>query len=231
MKHWLKIFSIILSSLVIFSCNNDDPVSNNTSNNLITSVSGPVSGLPAFAKVLKAVVKKNSAVYLINSDTIGNNYVMNFDLTVPPPQYLSNVQQFLTSTGGTTVISDIDANVGSLSLDVYDSLDRISGFVIRDNHISTNELFPGYVVVSAFYCDRNLSITGRSIEVQNMDTTILAYNANFETGWNLVSLRVKDVRTGFIEFEFFNGEYLPASAAWTYYPSATNLFNKVFLKD
>lgn len=226
---------IFFLSFIIYSCS-DNPVSDTVNYNLITSFNGTIHGLPSLPSTVKAVLNNNTLVYTVDSDSINNDSSMNIDLTIPPEQYLIDIDQFLTSAGGTTYITDHEAKVNTLSLELYDSSDRNTGFVYRDNHNSSYELFPGFVNVSLLYSDRSFSVTGRSIEVSGSDTTIMAYNAFLGKGWNVVTVRVKDIRKGFIEFEFFNGEYGPAGADWHYYSFITdntkyiNLFRKFFKK-
>lgn len=210
---------LIFLSFFVYSCS-DNPVSDTVNYNLLTSLNGTIHGLPSLPSTIKAVLNNNTLVYTVDSDSINNDSAMNIDLTVPPEQYLIDIDQFLTSAGGTTFITDHEAKVNTLSLELYDSLDRNTGFVYRDNHNSSYELFPGFVNVSLLYSDRSFSVTGRSIEVSGSDTTIMAYNALLGKGWNVVTMRIKDVRKGFIEFELFNGEYGPAGADWYYYKAA-----------
>lgn len=221
---FLSIYVLTSICLCTFYSCNDDTVSNNSDDHfdIVTSINGVISNLPDSSKLLKASVKDDALIYTMDSIIVNSTDTMMLNLLTPPPQYLLDIDGFLTVDTVGIIFSDHDARVCSLYLDTFnDSSENFAGYLLKDNRELYSQGSVGFIMVNYLYCDRELKITGSNKYVySNNDTSITNYNINMGKGWNVITSRLNFTRTNFYESEFFNGE--PQNASW-YYTSINNL--------
>lgn len=206
---------ITFTCFAFFSSCSDDPVSNNTTYYIITSVSGVVEGTNPDYRNLRAVVLKDTTLYMLNSQTLGNDNQMNMSLPAPSANMLADIDNFfLNQTGSGVNISDHDAYVNFLSLHVLDSANVLRGYINKDNRTTVPINQVGFNRLILIYSDRNLSLTGTSTQIFNNDTSVVNYNAAFGVGWNLLSQKVQVSRSNYAQSEFVSGEV--AGMSWFY---------------
>jgi len=110
--------AFIFSLSAIYSCNDDSVSNNNNDPNLVTSISGVISGLPDSARLVKAIVQLEFLNYTMDSTIVSSNNSLTLNLRPAKPEFLFNIEAFFNYTNGVT-ISDPDAKINVLLTNAY----------------------------------------------------------------------------------------------------------------
>ncbi|MEO7358341.1 MAG: hypothetical protein ABIY50_12560 [Ignavibacteria bacterium] len=223
------IITIVLFCLsTIYSCKDDSISNNNYNYHLITSISGVVNDLPDTSRLVKAIVQMEFINHTVDSNFANSNNSIVLNLSPPPSQYLFPIVGYFITDTTTILISDRSAKVNVLMLAAfYDSSGNFAGEIFKDNHFLYNSDSVGYFLVVPLYCDRKVSMSGSSIYIYNnkQDTSKSNFDINMNTGWNVLTSRIKVSRNGYREFDLFDGE--PTGANYYFRNPNSVLFNQL----
>lgn len=214
----LNISNVLVLILGIFmvSCESDSPNNNNQSSNVITSISGTVNSLPANAKIIKAVISKDSLKYIAGNDTAASSNSFNISLSPPPDNVLKNLTELFSfipveDKGSSAAMGNFIFN------QTYETgASNYNGTIMKSNRfIVSGILETGDFSISYLYCNTNETFSGNYLSVLNSDTLKYNVTLNLEIGYNPVTYKVKTKRTNFTEFDITSGE--TSGGNWYYY--------------
>lgn len=218
-KNLIPTALILLLSLVFYSCNKDEAITDPGSGTTTANLNGSIQNWPSQILILRAIAT-GSAPTVVGSDTVLATGQFDMNLSVPPPSALAPISVIITDTSITA--SDPDAFYAAFgNVSVFDLSGTANGRIEKKNFDST--AITGSFLVSYIYLDRPCNITGTSTTVAGSDTTQTEVNLQLTTGWNIFHTLQAAERPTFTAIVIASGE--PGGATWRYSanPSANKL--------
>lgn len=207
---------VLLICLISYSSCSEDSTSNNNNNvnpNVVNSIGGVITGLPANSRQIKSEVVKDTLRFTAGSATVGADSTFNINLAAPPDEYLSTISELFSLLPQN--YPDAEAKGSFLNNFTYNQTSsELTGIIIKSNRPASITPSEGDFSVSYLYTNMSTNFNGSTSNIVNSDTLKYNISLSLGTGYNKVTYKIIAKRTGYTEINISSGEQ--SGANWYY---------------
>jgi len=210
MKIAFNTLTIIITTFLFFSCNQDDP-------NLFdySKIEGTVNNGTYYNNQIDSVYGVIYYDYIVNKSEViakskfqNGGFYLNLPILTEDKLYCTIDTLFPKSI----VISDKSTKINFLYLRCMSMGYKIGDLFL---HNAVDRLDSGYIECDYIYCNKSVSVKGTTREVNNLYTITTNYDLTFKKGWNLMTRSASILN--FDRKTYLTSNDLPTGVIW--YPS------------
>ncbi|MCY7362087.1 MAG: hypothetical protein LH629_08495 [Ignavibacteria bacterium] len=143
--------------------------------------------------------------YIVGTDTIESNNILNMDLNDPPSDVLVSILNH-PEIDSSMIITNKDAKYNQLQIHAFNVKSGIRQGTIVKSSIPPGSIFnPGVFLTYFLYVDRNVNVLGISKGYSSeSDTIVTNVDLKLKEGYNKVNIKFKILRSNYREFDYFD---------------------------